>query len=43
MEPGDRTEERLEVVAEKAGNYTRVVMVVVDAIDSWVARIECLC
>jgi hypothetical protein len=30
------------MVAAKAGNYT-VVVVVVDEIDSWVARIECLC
>jgi len=47
MEPGDKTREHLEMVAAKAGNYTLVgvvvVVVVVDAIDSWVARIDCLC
>ena len=39
MEPGGRTGENLEMVAAKAGNYT---VVVVDEIDSLVARIECL-
>jgi hypothetical protein len=46
MEPGGSTGERLEMVAAKAGNYTLVVVVVVvlvDEIDSRVARIECLC
>jgi len=41
MGPGGRTGERLEMVAAKAGSYTRVV--VVDESDSWVVRIECLC
>jgi hypothetical protein len=45
MEPGGRTRERLEMVAAKGVNYTLVlvVVVVVDEIDSWIARIECLC
>jgi len=42
MEPGGRTGERLEMVAAKAGNYTLVLVVVVDEIDSRIARIECL-
>jgi len=41
MVQGGRTGERLEMVPPKAGNYTLVV-VVVDEIDSRVARIECL-
>jgi len=41
MEPGGRTGERLEMVPVKAGNYTLVV-VVVDEIDSGIARIECV-
>jgi len=40
MEPGGRTRERLEMVPAKPGNYT---LVVVDEIDSQIARIECLC
>ena len=40
MGPGGGTGERLEMVAGKAGNYT---IVVVNEIDSWVARMECLC
>jgi hypothetical protein len=40
MEPGGRTGECLEMVAVKAGNY---MLVVVDEIDSRIARIECLC
>jgi hypothetical protein len=39
MGHGGRTGERLEMEAAKAGNYTPVV----EEIDSWVARIECLC
>jgi len=39
MGHGGRTGERLEMEAAKAGNYTSVV----EEIDSWVARIECLC
>ena len=39
MGHGGRTGERLEMVAAKAGNYTLVV----EEIDFWVARIECLC
>jgi hypothetical protein len=41
MELGGKTGECLEIVAAKAGNYTPVV--VVDGIDSWVARIDCIC
>jgi len=43
IEPGGRTGERLEMVAANAGNYTLVVVVVVDDIDLQVTRIECLC
>jgi len=43
MEPGGRTGERLEMVAAKAGNYTLVMVVVLDEIDSLVARIDCHC
>jgi hypothetical protein len=45
MEPGGRSGERLEMVAAKAGNYTLVVVVVVvmDEIDSRIARNVCLC
>jgi hypothetical protein len=39
MGHGGRTGEILEMEAAKAGNYTPVV----EEIDSWVARIECLC
>ena len=39
MGHGGRTGERLEMEAAKAGNYSPVV----EEIDSWVARIECLC
>jgi len=39
MGHGGRTGEHLEMVAAKAGNYTLVV----EEIDLWVARIECLC
>jgi len=39
MGHGGRTGERLEMEAAKAGNYTPVV----EELDSWVARIECLC
>jgi hypothetical protein len=39
MGHGGRTGERLEMEAAKAGNYTPVV----EEIDSWVARIDCLC
>jgi hypothetical protein len=39
MGQGGKTGERLEMEAAKAGNYTPVV----EEIDSWVARIECLC
>ena len=35
----ERTGERLETVAAKAGNYIPVE----DEFDLWVARIECLC
>jgi hypothetical protein len=38
MGQGGRTGEHLEMVAAKAGNYTPVVQ----QIDVWVARIECL-
>jgi hypothetical protein len=38
MRHGGRTGERLEMEAAKAGNYTPVV----EEIDSWVARIDCL-
>ena len=41
MEPGGRTGESLEMVAEKAGNNT--LELVVDEIDSLVVRMECLC
>jgi len=40
MGQGGRTEEHLEMVAAKVGNDT---LLVVDEIDSRVARIECLC
>ena len=39
MGHGGRTGERLEMEAAKAGNYTPVV----EEIDLWVTRIECLC
>jgi len=39
MGDGGRTGERLEMEVAKAGNYTLVV----EVIDLWVARIECLC
>jgi hypothetical protein len=39
MGHGGRTGQRLEMEAAKAGNFTPVV----EEIDSWVARIECLC
>ena len=39
MGHGGRTGERLEMEAAKAGNSTLVV----EEIDSWVARIECFC
>jgi hypothetical protein len=42
MEPGGRTGEHLEMVAAKAANYT-LVLVVVDEINSRIARIDCLC
>jgi hypothetical protein len=35
---GGKTEEHLEMVAAKAGNYTPLE----DEFDSWIARIECL-
>jgi hypothetical protein len=41
MEPGGRTGECLEMVAAKVGNYA--LEVVVDEIDSQVAKIEYLC
>jgi len=41
MGQGGRTEERMEMVSANAGTYT--LMVVVDEIDSRVARIDCLC
>jgi len=34
-----RTGERLQMEAAKAGNYTPVV----EEIDSWIARSDCLC
>jgi hypothetical protein len=39
MGHGGRTAERVEMEAAKAGNYTPVV----EEIDLWVARIDCLC
>jgi len=39
MGHGGRTGERLGMEAAKAGNYTPVV----EEMDWWVARIECLC
>jgi hypothetical protein len=39
MGDGDRAGKRLEMEAAKVGNYTLVV----DDIEWWVARIECLC
>ena len=39
MGEGGRTGERLDMEAAKVGNYTLVV----EEIESWVARIECLC
>jgi hypothetical protein len=39
MGQGGKTAERLEMQAAKAGNYTPVV----EEIDYWVARMQCLC